>query len=164
MSRSEPQPPDDALTAPDRAPSERLAEPDRHEADERLAAIDRLGREVRVAGRQYARFLLGLGTLSLLWFVSLAWLAPSDTGVLISGVTFGVALAALSLALLPRARASRHGFTRRWLVSMGLWGLCFAVFLTAGLLWNREDTFYWLLTAPLVAGPAFIGAQVEGRV
>ncbi|MFU8840936.1 MAG: hypothetical protein ACNA8R_09445 [Nitriliruptoraceae bacterium] len=163
MSRSAPQPPDDATTAPGETRSERLSSPTRHEADERLAALDRLGREVRVAGRQYARFLLGLGALSMLWFVSLAWLAPSDTGALISGVTFGVSLAALSLALLPRARASRHGFTRRWLVSMGLWGVCFAVFLTAGLLWNREETFYWLLTAPLVAGPAFIGAQVEGR-
>ncbi len=48
-------------------------------------------------------------------------------------------------------------------VSIALWALSFAVFLVAGLLWNREETFYWLLTAPLVAGPAFIGAQVEAR-
>lgn len=113
--------------------------------------------------RRFARFLLGLGGLSMLWFVSLAWLATSDTGVLVSAGVFGVALAVLCVTLLPGVRASRPGSARRWLVSMALWGLCFAVFLWAGLLWNREETFYWLLTAPLVAGPAFIGAQVEGR-
>jgi peptidoglycan/LPS O-acetylase OafA/YrhL len=128
-----------------------------------LAAIEHLDEAVRAAGRRYARFLLGLGAISLLWFVSLAWLATSDTGVLVSAIVFGVAVAGLCVGLLPRARASRRGFTRRWVVSMVLWGLCFAVFLTAGLLWNREETFYWLLAAPLVAGPAFIGAQVEGR-
>jgi peptidoglycan/LPS O-acetylase OafA/YrhL len=163
MTRPDPQPSDAATDDGAATPGDGPSAPTPSEADERLAAIDHLDREVRLAGRQYARYLLGLGALSLLWFVALAWLAPSDTGVLVSGVTFGITLAALSLALLPRAQANRRGFTRRWLVSMGLWGLCFAVFLTAGLLWNREDTFYWLLTAPLVAGPAFIGAQVEGR-
>jgi hypothetical protein len=125
--------------------------------------MDHLDEAVREAGRRYARFLLGLGAISLLWFVSLAWLATSDLGVLVSAGAFGVALAALCVVLLPGARASRRGFTRRWVLSMALWGLCFGVFLWAGLLWNREETFYWLLTAPLVAGPAFIGAQVEGR-
>lgn len=138
-------------------------DPRRTEASRRLASVDHLDEAVRVAGRRYARFLLGLGAISMLWFVSLAWLATSDTGVLVSAAAFGVALAALVLALLPGARVDRRGLNRRWALSMTLWGLCFGVFLWAGLLWNREETFYWLLTAPLVAGPAFIGAQVEGR-
>lgn len=162
MSPSQPQQPVPQQPDPDGSPTTGSG-PGRREAHDRLVGMEHLDEAVRAAGRRYARFLLGLGAISMLWFVSLAWLATSDTGVLVSAIVFGVALAGLCVGLLPGAQASRRGFTRRWLLAMGLWGLCFAVFLTAGLLWNRDETFYWLLAAPLVAGPAFIGAQVEGR-
>jgi hypothetical protein len=114
-------------------------------------------------GRGYPRFLLGLGAVSLVWFVSLAWLATSDIGLLVSGALAGLTLAVLAVRLLPGAAPRGGGAPRRLVASLVLWALSFGVFLVAGLLWNREETFYWLLTAPLVAGPAFIGAQVEGR-
>jgi len=113
--------------------------------------------------RGYPRFLLGLGAVSLLWFVALAWLATDDTAVLVSAGVAVLVLVVLGARLLPGAGAHGGGASRRLAVSIALWALSFAVFLVAGLLWNREETFYWLLTAPLVAGPAFIGAQVEGR-
>lgn len=113
--------------------------------------------------RGYPRFLLGLGAISLVWFVALAWLATAETGLLVSAGLAVLAVAVLAVRLLPGAGSPGTGASRRLVASMALWALSFTVFLAAGLLWNREETFYWLLTAPLVAGPAFIGAQVEGR-
>ncbi|MFP4311775.1 MAG: hypothetical protein ACLFS9_07320 [Nitriliruptoraceae bacterium] len=110
------------------------------------------------------RFLLGLGGASFLWFVALAWLATSDTALLLSAGVLVLVVVLLAVRLLPGALGrSEPGASRRLAVSLALWALAFGVFLAAGLLWNRDDTFFWLLTAPLVAGPAFIGAQVEAR-
>ncbi|MFP4147985.1 MAG: hypothetical protein ACLFUG_03815 [Nitriliruptoraceae bacterium] len=110
------------------------------------------------------RFLLGLGGASFLWFVALAWLATSDTALLVSAGVLALLVLLLAVRLLPGALGrSEPGASRRLVVSLLLWAVAFGVFLAAGLLWNRDDTFFWLLTAPLVAGPAFIGAQVEAR-
>ena len=119
---------------------------------------DRMGEQ---ASHLRARHLLGVGTLSLLWFVSLAWLSSSDAGVIVSGSVFAVAVATLSITLLPRARAGRAGSARRWAVALLLWGLAFAGALAIGLLSNRGAPAYWLFVSPLVAGPAWIGARAE---
>lgn len=115
------------------------------------------------ASRGYPRFLLGLGAASFAWFVALALLATSDQGLLVSAGVFLLVLAVLAVRLLPGAARGGEGASTRWAVSVALWALAFGLFLWAGLAWNREESFYWLLTAPLVAGPAFIGAQVEAR-
>jgi hypothetical protein len=108
-----------------------------------------------------ARHLLGIGILSLLWFVSLAWSSSSDAGVIVSASVFGVAVAVLSVALLPRARAAGAGPARRWAVALLLWALALAAALAVGLLSNRGAPAYWLFVSPLVAGPAWIGARAE---
>lgn len=110
-----------------------------------------------------ARHLLGIGALSLLWFVSLAGLSSSDAGVIASAGVFGVAVAAVSIALLPRARAAGAASARRWAVALLLWALALAVALAVGLLSNRGAPAYWLFVSPLVAGPAWIGARAEAQ-
>jgi hypothetical protein len=110
-----------------------------------------------------ARHLLGIGTLSLLWFVSLAGLSSSDAGVVGSAGVFGVAVAVLSIVLLPRARATGAASARRWAVALLLWALALAVTLAVGLLSNRGVPAYWLFVSPLVAGPAWIGARAEAQ-
>jgi hypothetical protein len=110
-----------------------------------------------------ARHLLGIGALSLLWFVSLAWFSSSDTGVIVSAGVFAVAVAALSIALLPRTRAGGATSARRWAVALLLWALALAVALAVGLLSNRGAPAYWLFVSPLVAGPAWIGARAEAQ-
>ncbi len=113
----------------------------------------------RDASHLRARYLLGVGTLSLLWFVSLAGLSSSDAGVLGSAGVFAVALVALSITLLPRTRGAPDGSARRFAVTMVFWASAFAVALAVGLVSNRGTPAYWLFVGPLVAGPAWIGAR-----
>ena len=128
-----------------------------------VADADRLAGSVDAAARGYARYLLGLGTVTAAWFVALGLVGASDRGVLITGVGFGLAVAALSVGILPRVPASRRGFARRWVASMAGWAVTLAVTLTVGLLVFRPDLAYWLVAAPLAAAPALIGALAERR-
>lgn len=138
-------------------------EPSPQQARELVDAVERSTAHVRSEGRWYVAFLGGLGLLSAGWFVSLGWLGAEDRGVLISAIVFGVLLAALCAGLLPRARASRRGFARRWVASMLGWGVAYSLALTWGLLQWRDTPSYWWLAAVVVATPPWIGAYVEAR-
>jgi hypothetical protein len=101
-----------------------------------------------------ARHLLGIGALSLLWFVSLAWFSSSDTGVIVSAGVFAVAVAALSIALLPRTRAGGATSARRWAVAPAV-----GTGARGAAVEPRCGSAYWSLAfivSPLVAGPAWI--------
>jgi hypothetical protein len=138
-------------------------EPTRQQARELVGAAERSTARVRTEARWYVAFLGGLGLVSAGWFVSLGWLAAEDRGVLVSAVVFGVLLAALCAGLLPRARASRRGFARRWIASMLGWGAAYSLALTWGLLGWRDTPSYWWVAALVVAAPPWIGAYVEAR-
>lgn len=138
-------------------------EPTPQQARELIGTVERSTARVRAEGRWYVSFLGGLGLLSAGWFVSLGWLGAEDRGVLISALVFGVLLAALCAGLLPRARASRRGFARRWVASMLGWGAVYSSTLLWGMLRWRDTPSYWWIAALVVAAPPWIGAYVEGR-
>lgn len=119
------------------------------------------GGPVPTARHRRARHLLGVGALSLVWFVVLAVVSASDLAILVSAAVFALLLVALSLVLLPRARGIGTGSARRWMVAMALWGLALAVALAVGVISNRGAPAYWLFVGPLVAGSAWIGARAE---
>ena len=116
---------------------------------------------VPAARHRRARHLLGVGALSLVWFVVLAAVSSSDTGLVVSAAVFVLLLVALSVVLLPRGRGPGTGSARRWAVAMALWGLALAVALAVGVISNRGAPAYWLFVGPLVAGSAWIGARAE---
>lgn len=135
----------------------------RRQARQRLAEAERADRAVRAAGRPYALFLVGLGVLSAGWFVSLGWASSTDRGVLVSAAVFGVLIAGLCIGILPRASASRRGFTTRFASTMLGWSAVFSVGLGWGLSVWRGTPAYWLAAAVCVLLPAMVGGYVEAR-
>jgi hypothetical protein len=133
------------------------------DADRLLARVARFDERIRSEGRTYERFLFLLAGVTAAWFVSMGWASATDVGVGISAGVFGVAVAGVSLATLPRARASRVGFGRRFLGAMAAWAVVFSLTLTIGLLVARGQVAYWLATAVVAPAPLVVGALVERR-
>jgi MFS family permease len=133
------------------------------DADQLLARVSHFDAQVRSEGRAYERFLLLLAGTTATWFVVMAWASATDVGVGISAGVFGIVVAVVSLTTLPRARASRAGFARRFLGAMIGWAMVFAATLTVGLLVARAQVAYWVIAAVVAAAPLVVGAVVERR-
>jgi hypothetical protein len=127
-----------------------------------LATADRLQRAVHDGGGSwvYVSWLVGMAVATAMYLSGLG-VADTDRSVLVISVVFGVCVAGLSLGLLPRARASRVGFPRRWVASVVGWGVLYAASMLLGLLFFRAEPAFWLPAAALSALPLVLGARAE---
>ena len=137
--------------------------PDATEAAHLVATAERLGRAVRDGSSwRYVAWLTGMAAADVGYLAALG-VADADPDVLVVSLAFVASVAGLSLGLLPGARASSAGFSRRWVTAVAAWGALYAVALVVGLLAFRAEPAFWLPAAVVTALPLVLGARAEAR-
>lgn len=134
------------------------------EAADLVAIADRLRTSVRhAAAWRYVSWLVGMAVATVMYLAGLGVAAHDDTAVLAVSLVFGACVAVLSVALLPGARVTSAGFTRRWARAVLAWGLLYGASMLLGLLLFRGELLFWIPAGVVAAVPLALGARAEAR-
>ncbi|GGI47415.1 hypothetical protein BCL57_002112 [Agromyces flavus] len=137
--------------------------PDAATAAAHLREAAAAGRTVAVQGSASASaWLTGLAAASAMYLFSLGWFERSDEGpILALSLAFAAVLGVLSIVHLRRLRAASLGFSRRFGMAVGGWGIAFAVSLALGLLLYPASPVFFALAAIATAVPPLHGSLRE---
>jgi hypothetical protein len=134
------------------------------DAADLVATAERMERAVRDGSTWvYVSWLVGMAVATLMYLTGLGVLGSDDRSTLVFSLAFGVCVAGLSIGLLPRARVSRAGFSRRWALAVVGWGVVYAAAMFIGLFFFRGELAFWLPAAVAAALPLVLGARAEAR-
>ena len=140
-----------------------MTEPTPQSAASLLARAEAAGSRVRrSAAPAPSAFLITLGLASAGFFLAQP-VAGTERGVVAAAVAFSAAVLGAAIAVLVTRGTTRHGFSRRFGVTMGAWGAVFAVALALGTT-TPDLTYSWAWWGPLailVAVPCLAGAWRE---
>lgn len=116
----------------------------------------------RAAGPAASAFLITLGLASAGFFLAQP-VASGERGVVAAAIAFTGAVLGAALAVLVTRGTTRHGFSRRFGLTMGLWAAVLAVALSLGTTFPElaHSWSWWAPLAVLVAVPCLVGAWRE---
>ena len=133
----------------------------RHLLDEagRLGSIARAG-----ASWPHIAFLLGLGGVSTMFVVALHLVVRSDEHLVwLPMAAMGAWLAILVTVMVVFARASKAGFSRRWVQAMGAWALGWVVAMLGGTVWWKGQLWFAVTAGAALTLITTWGAWREAR-
>lgn len=140
-----------------------MTEPAPQTAAGLLDEVEAVGARVRRnTGPGASHFLITLGVASAGFFLAQP-VAGSERGVSAAAVAFAAAVLGAALAVLVSRGTTRHGFSRRFGLTMGAWAAVFAVALAVGTT-DPQLAYSWAWWAPfavLVSVPCLVGAWRE---
>ena len=123
-----------------------------NEGSDVLARAERSARALRkqTVGTTVAVLLFGMASAGALLILGLA----SGAGRVIGASTLGAFAALALVVVIANSKARARDFTRRYLITIGVWALFYTFFVVGGLtVFAPAPPWFWVLGAVLVAAP-----------